>query len=85
MVLTLGRHNHIGIATPSIERSVAMYRDLLGAAEIGGDVRPARAEGAGVLRRSAATNEWPCQPLQRQLPGLRAALSLNQLSIISAL
>jgi methylmalonyl-CoA/ethylmalonyl-CoA epimerase len=27
----IGRLNHIGIATPSIEASVAMYRDLLGA------------------------------------------------------
>ena len=32
---TLGRLNHVGIATPSIERSVAMYRDLLGATVIG--------------------------------------------------
>lgn len=27
----IGRLNHVGIATPSIEASVAMYRDLLGA------------------------------------------------------
>ncbi|MES2833931.1 MAG: methylmalonyl-CoA epimerase [Pseudomonadota bacterium] len=27
----IGRLNHIGVATPSIEASVAMYRDLLGA------------------------------------------------------
>ena len=32
---TLGRLNHVGVATPSIERSVAMYRDLLGATVIG--------------------------------------------------
>ena len=31
----IGRFNHIGIATPSIERSVAIYRDLLGATSIG--------------------------------------------------
>ena len=29
--MTLGRLNHVGVATPSIERSVALYRDLLGA------------------------------------------------------
>ena len=29
--MKLGRLNHVGVATPSIERSVAMYRDLLGA------------------------------------------------------
>ena len=29
--MTLGPLNHVGIATPSIERAVAMYRDLLGA------------------------------------------------------
>jgi methylmalonyl-CoA/ethylmalonyl-CoA epimerase len=33
--MKLGRLNHIGVATPSIERSVATYRDLLGAEVIG--------------------------------------------------
>jgi methylmalonyl-CoA/ethylmalonyl-CoA epimerase len=33
--MTLGRLNHIGVATPSIEASVAMYRHLLGATGIG--------------------------------------------------
>jgi methylmalonyl-CoA/ethylmalonyl-CoA epimerase len=33
--MILGRLNHVGIATPSIEQSVAMYRDLLGATGIG--------------------------------------------------
>nr|WP_295663869.1 methylmalonyl-CoA epimerase [Polymorphobacter sp.] len=31
----IGRLNHVGIATPSIEKSVAVYRDLLGATRIG--------------------------------------------------
>jgi methylmalonyl-CoA/ethylmalonyl-CoA epimerase len=31
----IGRLNHVGIATPSIEQSVALYRDLLGATKIG--------------------------------------------------
>jgi len=31
----IGRLNHIGVATPSIEKSVAMYRDLMGATKIG--------------------------------------------------
>ena len=30
----LGRLNHVGVATPSIEKSVALYRDLLGATKI---------------------------------------------------
>lgn len=30
----LGPLNHVGVATPSIEKSVAMYRDLLGATVI---------------------------------------------------
>ncbi len=30
----IGRLNHVGIATPSIEASVALYRDLLGATRI---------------------------------------------------
>jgi methylmalonyl-CoA/ethylmalonyl-CoA epimerase len=33
--MTLGRLNHVGIATPSIEAAVAVYRDLLGADAIG--------------------------------------------------
>ena len=33
--ITLGRLNHVGVATPSIERSIALYRDLLGATRIG--------------------------------------------------
>lgn len=32
---TLGRLNHVGVATPSIERSVETYRLLLGAEKIG--------------------------------------------------
>lgn len=30
----IGRLNHVGIATPSIDASVAMYRDLLGATKV---------------------------------------------------
>ena len=30
-----GRLNHVGVATPSIERSVALYRDVLGATHVG--------------------------------------------------
>jgi len=33
--MNLGRLNHVGIATPSIENSIAVYRDLLGATAIG--------------------------------------------------
>jgi methylmalonyl-CoA/ethylmalonyl-CoA epimerase len=33
--MKLGRLNHVGVATPSIENSVALYRDLLGATQIG--------------------------------------------------
>ena len=29
----IGRLNHVGVATPSIEASVALYRDMLGAAK----------------------------------------------------
>ena len=32
--MKLGRLNHVGVATPSIEKSVALYRDLLGATKI---------------------------------------------------
>ena len=33
--MTLGRLNHVGVATPSIQKSIALYRELLGATEIG--------------------------------------------------
>jgi methylmalonyl-CoA/ethylmalonyl-CoA epimerase len=33
--MKLGRLNHVGVATPSIEQSVATYRDVLGASAIG--------------------------------------------------
>ena len=33
--MKLGRLNHVGVATPSIDRSIALYRDLLGATAIG--------------------------------------------------
>ncbi|MFQ3594599.1 MAG: methylmalonyl-CoA epimerase [Sphingomonadaceae bacterium] len=32
--MQIGRLNHVGVATPSIEASVALYRDLLGATRI---------------------------------------------------
>ena len=32
--MLIGRLNHVGVATPSIEQSVALYRDLLGATKI---------------------------------------------------
>ena len=32
--MKLGRLNHVGVATPSIETSVAFYRDVLGATKI---------------------------------------------------
>ena len=31
----IGRLNHVGVATPSIEDSIALYRDMLGATSIG--------------------------------------------------
>jgi len=33
--MKLGRLNHVGVATSSIERSVAMYRDVFGATQVG--------------------------------------------------
>jgi methylmalonyl-CoA/ethylmalonyl-CoA epimerase len=32
--MKLGRLNHVGVATPSIEKSVALYRELLGATKV---------------------------------------------------
>ena len=33
--MNLGRLNHVGVATASIEQGIALYRDLLGATHIG--------------------------------------------------
>lgn len=33
--MKLGRLNHVGVATPSIERSITLYRDVLGATHVG--------------------------------------------------
>jgi methylmalonyl-CoA/ethylmalonyl-CoA epimerase len=32
--MNLGRLNHVGVATPSIDKSVALYREMLGATKI---------------------------------------------------
>jgi methylmalonyl-CoA/ethylmalonyl-CoA epimerase len=32
--MKLGRLNHVGVATPSIEKSISVYRDMLGATRI---------------------------------------------------
>ncbi len=32
--MSLGRLNHVGVATPSIDKSIALYRDMLGATTI---------------------------------------------------
>ena len=32
--MKLGRLNHVGVATPSIERSIVFYRDVMGATKI---------------------------------------------------
>lgn len=32
--MKIGRLNHVGVATPSIENSIALYRDMLGATKI---------------------------------------------------
>jgi methylmalonyl-CoA/ethylmalonyl-CoA epimerase len=34
LAMKLGRLNHIGVATPSIEVSITLYRDVLGASKI---------------------------------------------------
>ena len=31
----IGRLNHVGVATPSIDKSIEMYRNTLGATDIG--------------------------------------------------
>ncbi|WOK36222.1 methylmalonyl-CoA epimerase [Sphingomonas sp. C3-2] len=32
--MAIGRLNHVGVATPSIEKSIVLYRDLMGATKI---------------------------------------------------
>ncbi len=45
--MKLGRLNHVGVATPSIERSVALYREKMGA-EPAGDAFDLPAQGVRV-------------------------------------
>ena len=45
--MKLGRLNHVGVATPSIERSVAMYRETMGA-DVAGDPFDLPAQGVRV-------------------------------------
>jgi len=46
-IMKLGRLNHVGIATPSIEASVAFYRDIMGAT-VRGEAFDMAAQGARV-------------------------------------
>ena len=46
--MKLGRLNHVGVATPSIERSVALYRDVLGATHVG-DALDLPTQGCGFV------------------------------------
>ena len=46
--MKLGRLNHVGVATPSIEGSVAMHRHVLGATQVG-DAFDLSAQGVRVL------------------------------------
>ena len=48
--MKLGRLNHIGVATPSIEASIALYRDILGATKIHDPFDLPAQGGEGVLR-----------------------------------
>lgn len=54
--MKLGRLNHVGIATPSIEASVALYREVLGAERIG-DAFDLPARGARVCFVNAPCKE----------------------------
>ncbi len=51
--MKLGRLNHVGVATPSIEQSLELYRNMFGAEPHGAAVRPSRAGRARLLRRHA--------------------------------
>ena len=44
----IGNLNHVGVATPSIEDSIKLYRDILGATKI---VRSSGPRREGLLRR----------------------------------
>ena len=51
--MKLGRLNHVGVATPSIEQSLELYRTMFDAEPHGAAVRPARAGRPRLLRRYA--------------------------------
>ncbi len=66
--MKLGRLNHVGVATPSIEQSVALYRDVMGATGGGRSVRLAGAGGAGVFCRCAQQQIELIEPLGADSP-----------------
>ncbi|CAN5503699.1 methylmalonyl-CoA epimerase [soil metagenome] len=73
--MKLGRLNHIGVATPSIEKSVAMYRDLLGASA--GEPFDLPAQGVRVCFVDAPNSQIELiEPLGEASP-IRAFLAKN--------
>jgi methylmalonyl-CoA/ethylmalonyl-CoA epimerase len=68
VVMKLGRLNHVGVATPSIERSLAMYRDLFGA-ELHGPAFDLPAQGVRVCFVDAPNSQIELiEPLDADSP-----------------
>ena len=55
--MKLGRLNHIGIATPSLEASIAYYRDVMGAVK-SVDMPVRHLEGRIFMRPAPSSGAW---------------------------
>ncbi len=76
--MKLGRLNHVGVATPSIAQSVAMYRDVLGATHVG-DAFDLPAQGVRVCFVDTPNSQIELiEPLGETSP-IRAFLEKNPL------
>ncbi|MDQ3074750.1 MAG: methylmalonyl-CoA epimerase [Pseudomonadota bacterium] len=76
--MKLGRLNHVGVATPSIAASVALYRDVLGAMHVG-DAFDLPAQGVRVCFVNMPNSQIELiEPLDDASP-IRAFLDKNPL------
>jgi len=76
--MKLGRLNHVGVATPSIERSVALYREVM-VAEVVGDAFDLPAQGVRVCFVDTPNAQIELiEPLGDESP-IRAFLAKNPL------
>ena len=73
----IGKLNHVGVATPSIEASVKMYREMLGATRLLRDLRHAGAGRLGLFRQPAQQPDRADRALSATKSPITAFLEKN--------